>query len=90
MIWLKLISTPSVSLKGIINHLLIFPEEEIRGKNMPIDHEVRPSNFIYTLGQWACETLSVGSAVLNIKNKMKPSQCGLVTECKPGNQVAMG
>lgn len=24
-----------------------------KGKNMPVDHEVKPSNLIYTLGQWA-------------------------------------
>ena len=58
-----------MSLKGTKNHLLIFLKGELsKKKKVPIENEVSSCNFRYKFGHWACQTLSLDSAILNIKN----------------------
>lgn len=75
MIWLNLISTHEISLKGIKNHLLIFLKGEFelkkKKKNVPIEMKSGHAILVTNLGTWACHTLSLDSAILIIKNNKK-------------------
>lgn len=74
----NLLSSLSTCLKGIINHLLIFPKWEIRRKMFPLTMKL--THFSYKHGQLSWQTFSEGWHGLHLQNTPRVnhlSTCGV-------------